>query len=223
MRIAVLASGRGSNLQALLDAERAGAPYSIVLVAGDKPQAQALRRAEAAGIETFAAEPHGFASRADFDRALFGHVASRTPDLVVLAGYLRILTPEVIAPWAGRMINIHPSLLPKYPGLATHRRVLEARDAEHGATVHFVTAELDGGPRIANVRIAVQPGDTPERLAERLLPLEHRLLTACVAAIANGEIRMDGTSVVHDGAVLEKPLALAQDGSLARVRTLTRA
>src|SRR5690606_29995458 len=125
-KLAVLASGRGSNLQALIDARSEGrVPIEIVLVAGDKAQALALRRAEAAGIPTLALDPRGYASRAAYAADLFARVAASAPDLVVLAGFMRILDPVVLAPWSGRIINIHPSLLPKYPGLHTHRRVLE--------------------------------------------------------------------------------------------------
>ncbi|HEX7768414.1 MAG TPA: formyltransferase family protein, partial [Dokdonella sp.] len=126
LRVAVLASGRGSNLQALIDARRNGAlDIEIVLVAGDKAQAQALRRAEAVGIPTLALDPRGYPTRAAYDTELFARIAASAPDLVVLAGFMRILDPSVLEPWSGRIINIHPSLLPKYPGLHTHRRALD--------------------------------------------------------------------------------------------------
>jgi phosphoribosylglycinamide formyltransferase-1 len=209
-RIAVLASGRGSNLQALIDAVAEGAlDAEIVLVAGDRADAPALRRAEAAGIATCALDPKAWPRRAAFDAALFAHVAGESPDLVVLAGYLRILDADVVAAWAGRMVNVHPSLLPKYPGLHTHRRVLEAGDREHGATVHYVTAELDGGPAVAQAHIDVRDGDSPETLAERLLGHEHRLLVATVAAIACGRVVLDAAGVHWDGARLRAPLRLA--------------
>lgn len=215
LRVAVLASGRGSNLQALIDAQRdRRLPIEIVLVASDKGQAIALRRAEDAGIATLALNPKGYPDRAAFDADLFSRVAAHQPELIVLAGFMRILDPVALAPWLGRIINIHPSLLPKYPGLHTHRRVLEAGDAVHGASVHYVTAELDGGPPIAQAPIAVIAGDTPETLAERLLGREHRLLVECVALIASGRISMNAKGVTFDGHLLVSPLQLADNGRI---------
>jgi len=215
-RLAVLASGRGSNLQALIDARRAGGlPADIVLVASDKAFAPALQRAEEAGIATLALDPKDYATRAAFDEALFARVAEHRPDLVVLAGFMRILDAAALAPWVGRMINIHPSLLPKYRGLHTHRRALEAGDALHGSSVHYVTAELDGGPVVAQAEIPVRPDDTPDTLAGRLLGEEHRLLVACVARIAEGHIALAESTVLHDGRPLAVPLRLQGDGQLA--------
>ena len=207
LRIAVLASGRGSNLGALIDANLRDA--RIVLVASDKVDADALRLAEAAGIPTLALSPRGYRSRRDYDLDLFQRVAQSGAQLIVLAGFMRIIDADAVAPWVGRMINIHPSLLPKYRGLDTHRRALDAGDKEHGASVHFVTAELDGGPVIARATLAIGPHDDDARLAQRLLPLEHRLLTAVVADIAAGRITLDGNGrVQRDGAVLIAPLQL---------------
>ena len=213
--IAILASGRGSNLAALIDAREAGTlPIDVALVASDKADAPALRNAEAHGIPTFALDPKTFASRREFDEALFANVAASGAQLVVLAGYMRILDAAVTAQWEGRMINIHPSLLPKYRGLHTHRRVLQAGDFEHGASVHFVSAELDGGPVIAQVHIDIHAGDTEDALASRLLSQEHRLLTACVGAIARGEIReRDGKVLFHDRPIAA-PLRLGDGGTL---------
>jgi phosphoribosylglycinamide formyltransferase-1 len=213
--IAVLASGRGSNLAALIDARAAGRlPIEFTLVAGDKADAPALRNAEAHGIPTFALDPKTFATRGEFDAALFANVAASGAQLVVLAGYMRILDPAVTTQWTGRMINIHPSLLPKYRGLHTHRRALKAGDTEHGSSVHFVSAELDGGPVIAQVRITIHPGDTEEILAARLLPREHRLLVACVEAIARGRVRERDGQTWRDGRALTAPLQLAANGQL---------
>lgn len=213
LAVAVLASGRGSNLQALIDARRDGRlPIDLVLVASDKAAAIALRRAEDAGIATLALDPKTYPDRAAFDADLFARVAAAAPDLIVLAGYMRILDPAVLLPWSGRIINIHPSLLPKYPGLHTHRRALEAGDTEHGASVHYVTAELDGGPPLAQVQIAIIAGDTPETLAERLLQREHRLLVACVGLIAAGRIALAGSGIVFDGMPLTAPLLIGDDG-----------
>lgn len=214
--LAVLASGRGSNLQALIDAQHNGSlPIEIVLVGSDKAQAQALRRAEEAGVATLALDPRAYASRAAFDAELFARIAEYRPALIVLAGFMRILDPAVLAPWAGRIINIHPSLLPKYRGLHTHRRALEAGDAVHGSSVHFVTAELDGGPLIAQVEMPILAGDTPDTLAERLLVEEHRLLVAGVALIAARRIELTDSGVRRDGAPLVAPLKLGADGTLA--------
>ena len=213
--VAVLASGRGSNLAALIDAREAGKlPVDIVLVASDKADAPALRNAEAHGIPTFALDPKTFASRREFDEALFANVAASGAQLVVLAGYMRILDAAVTAQWTGRMINIHPSLLPKYRGLHTHRRVLKAGDLEHGASVHFVSAELDGGPVIAQARIDIHPDDTEDALAARLLSREHRLLVACVGAIARGEVCERDGAVLFRDRPLAAPLRLGDGGSL---------
>lgn len=205
----MLASGRGSNLGALIAARL---PVEFVLVGSDKATAGALALAAEAGIPTVSLSPRDYVDRVSFDRALFGRVAEARPDLLVLAGYMRIIDATVIADWEGRAINIHPSLLPKYRGLHTHRHCLEAGDAEHGASVHFVTAELDGGPVVAQARIAVRPDDTEASLAERLLAEEHRLLPAVVGAIASGRLRWNGGPVFDDA-----PLGTALD-----VRALAR-
>jgi phosphoribosylglycinamide formyltransferase 1 len=216
LRIAVLASGRGTNLGALIDARRDGKlAIDIVLVASDKADATALRLAEDDGMATLALDPRGYANRAAFDADLFARIAAAEPDLVVLAGFMRILNPGVLAPWIGRAINIHPSLLPKHRGLRTHARALADGDAVHGASVHFVTAELDGGPVASHVEVPIEAGDTAESLAARLLPLEHRLLVATVALIADGRLALDGERVVLDGRALAAPLKLQSDGSLA--------
>ncbi len=181
----MLASGRGSNLQALIDAQRSGRiNVEIVVVASDKRRAGALQIAAEARIATVVLSPRDFESRAAFDLALFARVAEHQPDLMVLAGYMRIVDPAALVAWQGRIINIHPSLLPKYPGLDTHQRAINAGDTEHGASVHYVTAELDGGPVIAQTRLPIQTDDTPETLAARLLPLEHALLVSTVARLA---------------------------------------
>jgi phosphoribosylglycinamide formyltransferase (EC 2.1.2.2) len=205
LRVAALASGRGSNLAALI---AAGLPVEFVLVGSDKAKAGALAIARDAGIPAVAMSTKDFPDRVAFDRALFGAVADAKPDLLVLAGYMRIIDASVVAAWEGRAINIHPSLLPKYQGLHTHRRCLEAGDTEHGASVHYVTAELDGGPVVAQARISVGPQDTEETLAERLLVEEHRLLPAVVGAIASGRLRWQGEPTL-DGHPLVNPLAIA--------------
>lgn len=209
----MLASGRGSNLAALLEArERGELPVEFVLVGSDKAGAGALRLAEAANVPTLALDPRSYPDRRAFDLDLFRRVAASGADWLVLAGFMRILDGEALKPWVGRIINIHPSLLPKYRGLHTHRRALEAGDAEHGASVHFVTAELDGGPVIAQARLAIEAGDDEERLARRLLPLEHRLLPAVLGLLAAGRLQWDGQAPRFDGQPLSAPLRLGDAG-----------
>ena len=215
LRIAVLASGRGSNLQALVAARDAGVlPVELVGVYSDRPLARALTRARDAGIHAEALLPRHHADRLAYDRALFERVAAVQPGLIVCAGYMRILSAAVVEPWIGRMLNIHPSLLPAYQGLHTHERVLRAGDRSHGASVHFVTPELDGGPVIARVRMAVEDGDTPERLAARLLPLEHRLLVASVGLYARRRLVPTPFGVALDDRLLSAPLELDAAGVL---------
>jgi phosphoribosylglycinamide formyltransferase-1 len=216
-RIAVLASGRGSNLAALLAArERGELPVEFVLVGSDKTGAGALRMAEAANIPTLALDPRSYPDRRTFDLDLFDRITASGAELLVLAGFMRILDGDALMPWVGRMINIHPSLLPKYRGLHTHRRALEAGDTEHGASVHFVTAELDGGPVIAQARIAIEPEDDEQRLADRLLPLEHRLLPAVLGLLAGQRLRWDGQGPSFDDQPLLTPLVLGEHGLQTR-------
>lgn len=215
LRIAVLASGRGSNLQALLEAIAAGRLRGrVVGVFSDRPGCRALARAAEAGLPARAVSPRGFPARAAHDEALFSEVAAVQPDLIVCAGYLRIIGEDAVRRFMPRMINIHPSLLPRHPGLDTHARALAAGDREHGASVHVVTPALDAGPVLAQARIAIGPGDTPETLAERLLPREHALLTACVALIAEGRLLPDAECPRLDGAPLRRPLRLGDDNRL---------
>jgi len=215
LRVVVLASGRGSNFAALAEAKRRGElPISLRALLSDKRTAPALLLAENAGVAAIALAPRDFPDRASFDRALFARVAKFEPDLVVLAGYMRVIDPDVIEPWRGKVINIHPSLLPKYPGLHTHARALEAGDTVHGASVHFVTAQLDGGPVIAQVELPLIAGDTPESLAARLLHREHGLLVATVRLLAQRRVRLGANGVELDGASLQQPLLLDDRGQL---------
>ena len=209
----MLASGRGSNLAALLDAQARGdLPVEFVLVGSDKASAGALRLAEAANIPTLALDPRSYPDRRAFDLDLFQHITASGADWLVLAGFMRILDGEALRPWAGRIINIHPSLLPKYRGLHTHRRALEAGDCEHGASVHFVTAELDGGPVIAQACLPIEAGDDEQLLAQRLLPLEHRLLPAVLGLLVSGRLQWDGRTARFDGRPLMAPLRLGEHG-----------
>ena len=212
-RIAVLASGRGSNLAALIAArERGELPVEFALVGSDRADAGALRLAEAANIPTLALDPRAYPHRRAFDLDLFAHVAASGAELLVLAGFMRVIDAEALRPWVGRVINIHPSLLPKYRGLHTHRRALEAGDTEHGASVHFVTAELDGGPVIAQARLRIEADDDELRLAQRLLPLEHRLLPAVLGLLASGRLQWQGDTAHYAGQALSTPLLLGEHG-----------
>jgi phosphoribosylglycinamide formyltransferase 1 len=208
--VAVLASGRGSNLQALIAARDAGAlPVDFVAVGSDKANAGALQLANDAGIPSFTLDPKAFAKRKDFDLELFRRLDATGAHVLVLAGFMRIIDGNALSPWVGRMINIHPSLLPKYRGLHTHRRALEAGDAEHGASVHYVTAELDGGPVIAQARMPIHAGDDEAGLAQRLLGLEHQLLPAVLNLMAEGRLDLIAPhAVALDGTLRAAPLQL---------------
>ena len=209
-RIAVLASGRGSNLQAIIDAISAGRlDAELVGVFSDKPGAHALERVPAA--LRWSADAKSFPFREAFDAALADAVDAVAPDWIVCAGYMRILGADVVRRFHGRLLNIHPSLLPRYRGLHTHRRALEAGDREHGASMHFVVPELDAGAVIAQARIPIEPGDTPETLAERLLPAEHRLLVATLAVCLDGRVAERDDRVHVDGHPLFTPLQLDCD------------
>ena len=162
-------------------------PARPVLVASNDPNAAGLARAAALGIPTVAVDHRGFADRAAFEAALLGPIEAAKPDIICLAGFMRILTPDFVRRFQGRMLNIHPSLLPKYPGLHTHARALAAGDAEAGCTVHEVTADLDSGPILGQARVPVLPGDTPETLAARVLAAEHRLYPAVLRRFAAGD------------------------------------
>jgi phosphoribosylglycinamide formyltransferase-1 len=207
-RVAVLISGEGSNLQALIDTAKAGAlGAEIAVVVSNRAAARGLDRARAAGIPTEHLGGKGM-ERAAYDEALAALLSRYAPDVVVLAGFMRIFTPELVARYAGRMLNIHPSLLPAYPGLDTHRRALEAREPWHGATVHFVTAELDAGPVIIQYRLPVRAGDTPETLSARVHVGEHIILPRAVQWLATGRLSLAGSSVMLDSKPLVQPVTV---------------
>lgn len=179
----MLISGSGTNMAALLYASRADdCPYEIVLVAANDPVAGGLKLAEAEGVPTFALSHKGMA-RTDHDRAMDEAIRKSGAEYVALAGYMRILTPEFVSGWQGRMLNIHPSLLPKYPGLHTHDRAIEAGDSHGGCTVHLVTAELDDGPALGQTPVVIMAGDTADTLAARVLIAEHQLYSRCLDAL----------------------------------------
>jgi phosphoribosylglycinamide formyltransferase 1 len=180
-RVGVLISGRGSNMAALIEAARRDdCPYEVVLVVSNVADAPGLDYAAVNGIPTFTLSHTGL-KRAEFDRMVDGALRDARVDFVALAGYMRLLSPAMVERWAGRMVNIHPSLLPAYKGLDTHRRVLDAGEARHGCTVHLVTAELDDGPILAQVEVPVLPGDDADALARRVLIEEHALYPAALA------------------------------------------
>jgi phosphoribosylglycinamide formyltransferase-1 len=193
MSVVVLISGRGSNLQAILDA---GIPVSAVI--SNDPGAGGLAIAARRGVATALVEHRRFASRATFDAALADEIDRHAPRLVALAGFMRVLTPGFVARYAGRLVNIHPSLLPEFPGLDTHARALAAGAKRHGCTVHFVTAELDHGPIIAQASAPVLPGDTAETLAARVLEQEHLIYPRALRWF------LDDLLVVEDGKVRVK-------------------
>lgn len=203
--VVVLISGNGSNLQALIDAAEQH-DFRVCGVISNRPRAGGLARAAAAGIAARVIDHEDLPDRAAFDAALAAAIDDFDPDLVVLAGFMRILTPEFVNRFSGRMINIHPSLLPAFQGLDTHSRALAAGVAEHGASVHFVTAELDGGPVIAQTRVAVTPDDDPQRLAARVLQREHTLLPRVVGWFAHDRVQMREGRVWFDGTALREPL-----------------
>jgi phosphoribosylglycinamide formyltransferase-1 len=187
-RVAILISGSGSNMVALAQSMTGDHPARPVLVVSNLPGAGGLAKADALGIATAVVDHRPFGKdRAAFEAALSGVLEAARPDILCLAGFMRVLTPGFTTRWAGKMLNIHPSLLPKYPGLNTHARAIAAGDAEAGCSVHEVTAELDGGPILGQARVPILPGDTPETLAARVLPWEHRLYPTVLRRFAQGD------------------------------------
>ena len=200
LRIAVLVSGSGSNLQSLIDREP-DFKYRIALVVSDNPDAHALIRAQKAGIPTLVINRKEYEDRRSFEIDLSRGINRVKPDLVVLAGFMRVLSKYFVQDFEHRMINIHPSLLPKHKGLHTHARALEAGEKRHGATVHYVTDELDGGPLIAYGDVSVVPDDTPESLARRVLAVEHDMLPQVIGAIALERINFPPEKIMLDHGV----------------------
>jgi phosphoribosylglycinamide formyltransferase-1 len=206
-RIVVLISGRGSNMRAL--AGRSADPamgYEVAGVLSDRPQAAGLEAAADLGIPARALVPDPAAPRVEYEAALAAAIEEFAPSLIVLAGFMRILSAPFVARYAGRILNIHPSLLPKYPGLDTHRRVLAARESEHGATVHFVTEQLDGGPLIIQGRMRVEPGDDAQSLQARVHVLEHRIYPLAVRWYCSGRLRYGEGRAWLDGKPLSAPV-----------------
>ena len=213
MKTAVLASGTGTNLQALIDHGQRGTlrPAELVVVGSNVPGCQALDRARAAGIANFALSHKSFATREDFDRALVGELGRHGVELVVLAGFMRVLTPVFLDAFPNRVINIHPALLPAFPGTHAHKQALDYGVKISGCTVHFVDKGTDTGPIIAQAAVPVLPDDDENRLGQRILAEEHRLLPAVVRALATGRISVEGRRVR-----VTLPLGIAE----ARLRTI---
>ncbi len=204
--LVVLISGGGSNLQAIIDRAAENLPVDIRAVISSRAEVHGLERAKAAGIETAVLEHKAYADRESYDQALIELIDSYQPGLVVLAGFMRILTAEFVRHYAGRLLNIHPSLLPKYRGRHTHQRALEAGDTKHGATIHFVTEELDGGPLIAQAQVPVLPDDDEERLAARVLQREHQLYPLAIEWFAQARLKLDEEGLVRlDDSILTGP------------------
>ena len=209
--IVVLISGSGSNLQALIDSLDADNPARICAVVSNRAEAFGLQRAQAAGIATHLVRHKDYADREAFDAAMMDIIDTHQPNLVVLAGFMRILTPGFVRHYQGRLLNIHPSLLPKYKGLDTHRRALDAGDREHGCSVHFVTEELDGGPVAIQAAFTVEPDDSIDKLTERVHAAEHVIYPLAVRWFAEGRLRL-----AEQGAMLDETL-LPATGHLLRI------
>jgi len=214
--IVILISGSGSNLQAIIDAtEQQGLPVEIRAVISNRPDAKGLQRANRAGLRTEVIDHTQYDSREAFDAALKECIDGFEPRLVVLAGFMRLLTDDLVNHHLGRMLNIHPSLLPAFKGLHTHARALAAFKAgeitEHGASVHFVTAELDGGPVIIQARVPIEADDTPETLAARVLEQEHQIYPQTIRWFAEGRLRLQAKQVWLDDQPLDAPVQFAPD------------
>lgn len=206
--IVVLISGNGTNLQALIDAaSRGDLPAEIRAVISNRPQAFGLERARRAGIPALVVDHTLYPDRGSFDAALQAAIDSYRPALVVLAGFMRILTPAFVRHFHGKMLNIHPSLLPAFRGLDTHRRALAAGVAEHGVSIHFVTDELDGGPVIIQKKIPILPGDDAAKLAARVQEEEHRLYPRVIRWLAEGRLKLHNNRIMFDGSPLTAPLS----------------
>jgi len=204
-------------MRALIERSRAAdAAYGVASVISDRADAGGLEIARQLGVATRVLPWHKGSERADYDRLLAAAISEYSPSLIVLAGFMRILTAEFVERFAGRILNIHPSLLPKYSGLHTHRRVLEAREAEHGVTVHFVTEQLDGGPAVLQARVPVLPGDTEKTLSQRVLIQEHIIYPLAVNWFCQGRLRCEADEARLDGRLLSEPV---QIGDLQPERT----
>ncbi len=206
-RLAILVSGSGTNLQSFIDQAADGRlDFDIAIVFANRPDAYGLTRAKDAGIETACVRHGDFEDRETFDRSIAKALDPCEPDLIILAGFMRILSPWFIRRYEGKVLNIHPALLPKYPGLNTHARALEAGDSHHGSTVHFVTNELDVGPRILAGRIAIDPTETADELKARVQAVEHQIYPQAAQLLAQGRVVYKSGDAYLDGKPLTEPL-----------------
>lgn len=212
LRLAILISGRGSNMAAIARACREQQlPATVVRVISDRASAAGIDVARGLGLDAQVIAAREYPDRTAFEHALAGSIDESGAELVVLAGFMRILSPSFVARYRGRLLNIHPSLLPKHKGLHTHRNVLLAADREHGSSVHLVTDELDGGPVIYQSRFPVRAGDSEQSLEARILELEHRLYPRVIGLIASGRLKLRDDTVLLDGKVLTSPLLEHED------------
>lgn len=206
-KTAILISGSGTNLQAFIDAVQGGdLDLELSVVFSNNPNAYGLERAETAGIPTACIQHADFPDRESFDRAVITELDRFAPDLLILAGFMRILTPAFVAHYAGKILNVHPALLPLYPGLNTHQRVLDAGDQWHGSTVHFVTEKLDAGPRILQGRLAVIPGESAAELEKRVQALEHQIYPTAAGWVGSGKIVYRDGETWIDGSRSDEPV-----------------
>ena len=211
-KTAILISGSGTNLQAFIDRVADGRlDIEIVVVFSNKPDAYGLTRAAEAGIETACIEHGDFETRELFDRAVARELDTFNPDLIILAGFMRILSPWFVQHYEGKVLNVHPALLPLYPGLNTHQRVLDAGDTHHGSTVHFVTEELDGGPRIVAGRLAVNPLENAKKLQHRVQAAEHQVYPQAAQWFGEGRVAYRDGQAYFDGELLEDPIIIDFD------------
>ena len=206
-RAVILVSGSGSNLQAFIDQVASDQlDIDIRLVVSNKPKAFGLERATHAGIKNTCVNHRDYASRLEFDQAMIERIDQEQPDIIILAGFMRILTPEFVNHYESRLINIHPSLLPKYPGVDTHQRALEAGDTWHGASIHFVVPEVDAGPIILQGRLTIQANDTPDSLQQRIHKIEHKLYPLAVKWFSQGRLTTSDGQILLDGETSPKQL-----------------
>ena len=206
-RTAILVSGSGTNLQAFIDAVAAGSlVLDLCVVFSNNPNAFGLERAENAGIPTACIRHGDFPDRESFDRAVITELDRWNPELLILAGFMRILSPTFVSHYEGKILNIHPALLPKYPGLNTHQRVLDAGDEWHGSTVHFVTEELDGGPRILQGRLPVDPQESADELQHRVQAIEHKIYPEAAGLVGSGRVVFRNGRAWIDGELADEPI-----------------
>lgn len=203
LRFVVLISGNGSNLQAMIDA---GLGAHIALVLSDQVQAYGLQRAKNAGIPTATLSKADFSDRRAYDAALATMIKAHEPNFILLAGFMRILSADFVDQFSGKILNVHPSLLPAYPGLNTHQRVIDAGESHHGTSLHLVTAVLDGGPLIAQSQLQTQPGETAVQLQQRVQQLEHQLYPQILYWLIEGRLSINGAEICFDGQRLQRPL-----------------